>query len=70
MERIVVVEDSALTRHTFKRVVQGFKKRACEYAGQKCEKCEAAYEHNDKTYCCFDTVIRFMDYEMSQSEKE
>ena len=39
-----------------------YKNKACKMAGNVCGKCEALYEHGDGKFCCFDTVIRFIEY--------
>ena len=42
--------------------IEHYKNKACELAGSNCEKCEAMYKQYDKQWCCFDTVIRFIEY--------
>ncbi len=39
-----------------------YKNKACSLANHRCEQCEAMYEYGDGKYCCFDTVIRFIEY--------
>lgn len=53
------MEDYELTIRT----IEHYKNKACEFIGSNCDKCEAMYEHCDKQWCCFDTVIRFIRYE-------
>ena len=38
--------------------IKSYKNKACELAKDNCERCEAQQEY----YCCFDTVIRFIEY--------
>ena len=40
-----------------------YKDKACAVAGNKCDKCEAAQEYNDKLWCAFDTVNRFIEWD-------
>lgn len=42
--------------------VANYKKQACKMIGNCCGKCEAMFEHGDGKYCCFDNVIRFIEY--------
>ncbi len=43
-------------------VLEYYKSNACKMAGNICGNCEALYEYDDGKYCCFDTVIRFIEY--------
>lgn len=43
-------------------IIEHYKNKACEFIRSNCDKCEAMYEHCDKQWCCFDTVIRFIKY--------
>lgn len=52
------MEDYKLTLNTLKH----YKYKACEVIGNKCDKCEAAQEYNDKIACAFDTVNRFIEW--------
>ena len=62
-ERVVskreAMEDYELTIGT----IDYYKDRACEVAGNKCDKCEAAQEYNGKLWCAFDTVNRFIEWD-------
>lgn len=51
------MEDYELTIGTIKH----YKDKACELIGNDCTKCEAMYVCNNQ-WCCFDTVIRFIEY--------
>ena len=42
--------------------IEFYKDKACGMICSNCDKCEAMYKYNDKSYCCFDTVIRFIKY--------
>lgn len=42
--------------------ITSYKNKACEIASNNCNKCEAMYKYNSKYYCCFDTVIRFIEW--------
>ena len=53
----------------FKKFIKGtrekvryYKSKACLLANNCCEKCEAMYKYGDGKYCCFDNVIRFIEY--------
>lgn len=35
---------------------------ACELTKGNYDKCEAAYEYRGQNCCCFDTVIRFIEW--------
>ena len=52
------MEDYELTIGT----IWHYKSKACELTGNNCEKCEAMYKCCDKQCCCFNTVIRFIEY--------
>lgn len=39
------------------------KNKACELIGNNCDKCEAMYVRCDKQWCCFDTVIEFIEWD-------
>ena len=43
-------------------IIEHYKTKACEVAGNKCDKCEAVHEYNSKLYCAFDTVNRFIEW--------
>ena len=45
-----------------KKMIEYYKDKACEVAGNKCDKCEAAQEYNGKLWCAFDTVNRFIEW--------
>ena len=53
------MEDYELTVGT----IEYYKCKACEVVGHKCDKCEAAQEHNGKLWCAFDTVNRFIEWD-------
>ena len=42
--------------------IYNYKIKACELAGNNCDKCEAKYECCGRPWCCFNTVIRFIEY--------
>ena len=42
--------------------VRYYKSKACLLANNCCEKCEAMYKYGNGKYCCFDNVIRFIEY--------
>ena len=42
--------------------IEYYKNKACVMVQGNCDKCEAAYKQCDKKWCCFDTVIRFIEY--------
>lgn len=42
--------------------IEDYKDKACEFILDNCDRCEAAYMYNGEQYCCFDTVIRFVEY--------
>ena len=52
------MEDYELTIGT----IEHYKNKACELIGNDCTKCEANYVCNNNQWCCFDTVIRFIEY--------
>lgn len=52
------MEDYELTIGT----IEYYKDKACEVAGNKCDKCEAVQEYNGKLWCAFDTVNRFIEW--------
>lgn len=39
-----------------------YKNKACGLIGNNCDKCEATYKACDQQWCCFDTVVRFIEY--------
>lgn len=43
-------------------IIEHYKFKACEVAGNKCDKCEATQEYNRNLYCAFDTVNRFIEW--------
>lgn len=43
-------------------IIEHYKDKACEVAGNKCDKCEATQEYNRNLYCAFDTVNRFIEW--------
>lgn len=45
--------------NTMKAIAE-YKAQACNMVNGHCEKCEACYIVNKRTYCCFDTVNRFI----------
>lgn len=53
------MEDYELTIGT----IEYYKDKACKVAANKCDKCEAAQEHNGKLWCAFDTVNRFIEWD-------
>lgn len=53
------MEDYELTIGT----IEHYKDKACELVKGNCDKCEAAYEHRGKKWCCFDTTIRFIKWD-------
>lgn len=58
------MNDNVITR------IEKYKNKACEIASNNCNKCEAMYKYNSKYYCCFDTVIRFIEwYDKEESLK-
>ena len=44
------------------KIIEHYKFKACEVAGNKCDKCEATQEYNRNLYCAFDTVNRFIEW--------
>lgn len=52
------MEDYELTIETIKH----YKSKACELIDGKCDKCQAMYKYNDKKWCCFDTVMFFIEW--------
>ena len=52
------MENYELTTNT----ITSYKNKACEIANNDCNKCEAMYKYNSKSYCCFDTVTRFIEW--------
>ena len=42
--------------------IESYKNKACEIINSNCEKCEARQEYNGDYYCCFNTIIRFIEY--------
>ena len=42
--------------------IKYYKDRACDMVDCKCENCEAMYKCCEQQWCCFDTVIRFIEY--------
>ena len=42
--------------------IKSYKNKACEIINNNCKKCEAQQEYNGNYYCCFDTIIRFIEY--------
>lgn len=53
------MEDYEMTIYT----IEYYKRRACDCANGECDKCEAMCEYNEKQYCQFDTVIRFIEWD-------
>ena len=53
------MEDYELTIETIKH----YKNKACEIARNNCDNCEAMYVYCDKQWCCFDTVVRFVEWD-------
>ena len=43
-------------------IIEHYKTKACEVAGNKCDKCEAVQEYSRNLYCAFDTVNRFIEW--------
>ena len=43
-------------------IIEHYKTKACEVAGNECDKCEAVQEYNRNLYCAFDTVNRFIEW--------
>ena len=43
--------------------IKHYKHKACEMVGNNCNKCEGAYEYNNKVFCVFDTVNRFIEWD-------
>ena len=43
-------------------IIEHYKDKACEVAGNKCDKCEAVQEYSRNLYCAFDTVNRFIEW--------
>ena len=39
-----------------------YKNKACEIVSDNCSKCEAMHEYNNRHYCAFDTVVRFIEW--------
>ena len=54
----VVMEDYELTIAT----IAHYRDKACECVRSNCARCEAMYQYKDKICCCFDTVIRFIEW--------
>ncbi len=52
------MEDYELTIAT----IEYYKNKACELVDGNCDLCQAIHEYDDKKWCCFDTVIRFIEY--------
>lgn len=52
------MEDYELTIETIKH----YKSKACEMVRDNCDNCEALHECNNRHWCSFDTVIRFIEY--------
>lgn len=52
------MEDYELTIGT----IAHYKDKACECVRGNCDRCEAMYKYNDKQWCCFDTVMRFIEW--------
>ena len=42
--------------------IKHYKHKACEIVGNNCNKCEGAYEYNNKIFCVFDAVNRFIEW--------
>ena len=51
-----------MVKHKDAIKVRYYKSKACLLANNCCEKCEAMYEYKDGKYCCFDNVMRFIEY--------
>lgn len=54
----VIMKDYKLTIKNIKH----YKSKACEMVGNNCNRCEGAYEYNNKVFCVFDTVNRFIEW--------
>lgn len=52
------MEDYKLTM----RSIRKYKIKACKMVNCDCRKCESLYEFNNKYWCAFDTVNRFIEY--------
>ena len=48
--------------------VKLYKHKACGLVDNNCDKCEAAFMYYDKQFCCFDTVIRFIEWDSEYNE--
>ena len=53
------MEDYELTIGT----IEHYKSKACELVKDNCNKCEAMYRCKNEYWCCFDTVIRFIEWD-------
>lgn len=42
--------------------IEYYKDKACKVIKNRCDKCEAAQEHNGQLSCAFDTVNRFIEW--------
>lgn len=58
-ESTVIMKDYKLTIKNIKH----YKHKACEMVGSNCNRCEGAYEYNNKIFCVFDTVNRFIEWD-------
>lgn len=43
--------------------ILNYKNKACKLIRNNCDKCAAKYEYLGKQWCCFDTVIRFIEWD-------
>lgn len=60
------MEDYELTINA----VECYKDKACKIANYNCNRCEGLHECNDRHWCAFDTVIRFIKYDNGYYNKE
>lgn len=58
-EEGAAIKDYELTIET----IECYKDKACDKAGNKCDRCEAAQEYNGELWCAFDTVNRFINWD-------
>lgn len=47
-----------------------YKNKACEVASNRCDRCEAAEEHNGQPVCAFDTVNRFIEWDKKYNKRK
>lgn len=43
--------------------IMDYKNKACKIAKDNCNGCEAMHECNNRHWCSFDTVIRFIEWD-------